>query len=158
MLFSLYYLIYLMSYIECNCDGDGSLDGKCDDAGKCSCKTGFDGVKCNTCAKKFFGFPQCRGIFFFFNFSKIMLFSFYYLIYLMSFIEGNCDGDGSLDGKCDDAGKCSCKPGFDGVKCNTCANNFFGFPQCRGMYLFFSIFLKLLLFTLYYLSYIFYRV
>ena len=53
-----------MSFIECNCDGDGSLDGKCDDAGKCSCKTGFDGVKCNACAKKFFGFPQCQGIFF----------------------------------------------------------------------------------------------
>ena len=53
-----------MSFIECNCDGDGSLDGKCDDAGKCSCKTGFDGVKCNTCAKNFFGFPQCQGIFF----------------------------------------------------------------------------------------------
>jgi hypothetical protein len=62
MLFS---LIYLMSFIECNCDGDGSLDGKCDDAGKCSCKTGFDGVKCNACAKKFFGFPHCQGIFFF---------------------------------------------------------------------------------------------
>ena len=56
----------------------------------------------------------------------------------MSLIECNCDGDGSLNGKCDDAGKCSCKPGFDEVKCNTCANNFFGFPQCRGMYLFFS--------------------
>ena len=74
---------------------------------------------------------------FFFNFSEIMLFSLYYL---MSFIECNCDGDGSLDGKCDDAGKCSCKTGFDGVKCNTCANNFFGFPQCRGMYLFFQFF------------------
>ena len=64
MLFSLYYKIYLMSFIDCNCDGAGSLDGKCDDAGKCSCKPGFDGVKCNTCAKKFFGFPQCQGIFF----------------------------------------------------------------------------------------------
>ena len=52
------------TFIDCNCDGDGSLDGKCDDAGKCSCKRGFDGVKCNTCAKKFFGFPQCQGIFF----------------------------------------------------------------------------------------------
>jgi hypothetical protein len=72
MLFSLYYLIYLMSFIECNCDGYGSLDGKCDDAGKCSCNTCFDGVKCNTCAKNFFGFPQCQGIFFF-NFSKIIV-------------------------------------------------------------------------------------
>ena len=58
----------------------------------------------------------------------------------MSFIECNCNGDGSLDGKCDDAGKCSCKPGFDRVKCNTCANNFFGFPQCRGIYILFQFF------------------
>ena len=68
-----YYLLFLylfLCFIECKCDGDGSLDGKCDDAGKCSCKPGFDGVKCNSCAKKFFGFPQCQGIFFFF-FSKI---------------------------------------------------------------------------------------
>ena len=67
MLFSLY---YLMSFIDCNCDGDGSFDGKCDYAGKCSCKPGFDRVKCNTCAKKFFGFPECQGILFF-NFSEI---------------------------------------------------------------------------------------
>ena len=64
----------------------------------------------------------------------------------MSFIECNCDADGSLDGKCDDAGKCSCKPGFDGVKCNMCAKKFFGYPQCEGI--FFSIFLKLTLFSL----------
>ena len=58
-----------MSFIECNCDQDGSLDGYCDDAGKCSCKPGFDEDKCNTCAKGFFGFPQCRGTHFF-NFYK----------------------------------------------------------------------------------------
>ena len=75
----------------------------------------------------------------------------------MSFIECNCDGDGSLDGKCDDAGKCSCKPGFDGFKCNTCAKKFFGFPQCQGIS-FFSVLLRLMLYSLYYLSYVFYRV
>ena len=58
-----------MSFLECNCHQDGSLDGNCNDAGKCSCKNGFDGDKCNTCGKEFFGFPHCRGIFFS-NFSK----------------------------------------------------------------------------------------
>ena len=77
-------------------------------------------------------------VFFFLNFSEIMLFSLYYLIYLMSFIECNCDGDGSLYGKCDDAGKCSCKPGFDGVKCNTCTREFFAFPQCQDFFFKFS--------------------
>ena len=60
-IFSLYYLV---SFIGCHCHRDGSLDGKCDDAGKCYCKFGIEGDKCNTCAKKFFGFPNCRGIFF----------------------------------------------------------------------------------------------
>ena len=54
-----------MSFIDCNCDEDGSLDINCTDAGKCSCKPGFDGDKCNICAKDFFGFPQCQSILFF---------------------------------------------------------------------------------------------
>ena len=52
-----------MFFIECNCHQDGSLDGNCDDAGKCSCKRGFDRDKCNTCGEGFFGFPHCQGIF-----------------------------------------------------------------------------------------------
>ena len=44
-----------MSFIECNCHQDGSVDGNCDKAGKCSCKPDFDGDKCNTCAKGYFG-------------------------------------------------------------------------------------------------------
>ena len=59
-----------MSFIECNCDQDGSEDGNCNDTGKCVCKPGFDGNKCNTCAKEFFGFPRCQGIYFFSIFSK----------------------------------------------------------------------------------------
>ena len=74
----------------------------------------------------------------------------------MTFIECNCDRDGSVFGNCDDAGKCSCMPGFDGDKCNTCAKDFFGFPQCQGIV--FSNFSKNMLFSLYYLSYVFYRV
>ena len=67
-------------------------------------------------------------------FKKICYFLF--TIYRMSFIECNCDQDGSLGGNCNDAGKCSCKPGFDGDKCSKCANNFFGFPHCQGIHFF----------------------
>ena len=59
-----------MSFIVCNCHGDGSEDGNCNDAGICSCKLGFEGDKCDTCAKEFFGFPQCQGIHFFSIFTK----------------------------------------------------------------------------------------
>ena len=43
-----------MSFIECNCDKDGSKDVNCNDAGKCSCKTGFDGDTSDTYAIDFF--------------------------------------------------------------------------------------------------------
>ena len=74
------------------------------------------------------------------NFQKIH-YLFFFTFYLMSFIECNCHQDGSLDGNCNDTGKCSCKHGFDGDKCNTCAKGLFGFPRCQGID-FFSIFLK----------------
>ena len=94
-------------------------------------------------------------VLFFQFFKKICYFLF--TIYRMSFIECDCDRDRSLGGNCDDAGKCSCKPAFDGDKCNTCTNKYFGFPRCQGI-VFFSIFQKNMLFSLYYLSDVFYRV
>ena len=127
-----------MSFIECNCDQDGSLDGNCNDAGKCFCKTGFDGDKCETCAKDFFGFPQCQGNYFFLFFQRIM--SFFPSIYFMSFVECNCYPNGSEDGNCNDAGKCSCWDVFEGDKCDMCAKEFFGFPKCQGIHFFFNLF------------------
>ena len=69
--------MYLISFIECNCDRDGSLGGNCDDAGKCTCKTGIDGVfqgfsgeKCDACVEGFYGFPYCQGGFMFALFLK----------------------------------------------------------------------------------------
>lgn len=50
-----------MSFIECNCTQVGSLDGNCNDAGKCSCELRFDGDKCGTCAKGYSVFPKCES-------------------------------------------------------------------------------------------------
>ena len=45
-----------------------------------------------------------------------------------------CDPDGSVDGNCDDLnGICTCKEGFTGEKCDECALEHFGFPNCQGM-------------------------
>ena len=75
----------------------------------------------------------------------------------MSFIECNCNGDGSENGNCNDAGKCSCKPGFDGNKCDKCVKGFFGFPQCQSIHLV-QFLQKIIQFFLYYILYVFYRV
>ena len=72
--------IYLLSFIACNCDTDRSISDNCDDVGKCSCKPGFGGDKCNTCAKGFFGFPHCQSINFFQSLWHVILFSLYCLI------------------------------------------------------------------------------
>ena len=76
-LFTIYVCILCISFLECNCDRDGSLGGNCDDAGKCTCKTGIDGVfqgfsgeKCDACIKGFYGFPYCEGGFMFSFFLK----------------------------------------------------------------------------------------
>ena len=56
-----------MPFIECHCNTDGSINGNCDNIGKCTCKTGtgffqgFSGEKCEKCDYGFYGFPFCQG-------------------------------------------------------------------------------------------------
>ena len=64
------------------------------------------------------------------------------------FIECNCHQNGSINSNCDNVGKCTCKMGFDGVKCDTCAkgfsgencekcnDGFYGYPNCQGRFFF----------------------
>ena len=33
---------------------------------------------------------------------------------------------------CDSAGHCTCKPNIQGYKCDECAANQYGFPNCQG--------------------------
>ena len=59
--------INFCNFIACNCDAGGSQHTACDDNGKCSCKAGYAGEKCDVCARGFYkkldGFPYiCSGI------------------------------------------------------------------------------------------------
>ena len=54
---------YFLAFIDCNCSTDGSKNGNCDKDGRCSCKLGFDEDKCGICAKGFYGFPRCKGVY-----------------------------------------------------------------------------------------------
>ena len=51
------------SFLDCNCNADGSLDDTCDaETGKCHCKCNVEGDKCDTCTAGYHTFPDCHGI------------------------------------------------------------------------------------------------
>ena len=49
-------------------------------------------------------------------------------------LDCRCNEQGSVDKNCDaTSGKCTCKDDtFAGDKCDQCAENHFGFPDCKG--------------------------
>lgn len=75
----------------CNCDQTGSIDTECtNEKGKCSCKTGFQGDKCNQCdVNNAFGtHPNCK--------------------------QCGCDITGSKGQDCSNTGVCTCKTDYEG--------------------------------------------
>ena len=44
----------------------------------------------------------------------------------------DCSENGSINQECDDKGQCTCKNNVDGMKCDVCHLNTFGFPTCEG--------------------------
>ena len=46
--------------------------------------------------------------------------------------ECDCNEDGSDD--CMDDGYCICKENVSGLKCDSCTEDAFGFPECLGKY------------------------
>ena len=51
----------------------------------------------------------------------------------MSILECNCNEEGSEGIECNDDGHCKCRCNVIGDKCDTCADNFYGFPLCYGI-------------------------
>lgn len=43
-----------------------------------------------------------------------------------------CSPTGTLPEGCDEAGRCLCRPGFDGPHCDRCHPGYHGYPDCRG--------------------------
>ncbi|XP_076178093.1 laminin subunit alpha-1-like [Ptiloglossa arizonensis] len=83
----------------------GSTRSQCDHQGQCSCRIGYDGLRCEKCAKGYYGYPRCRSC--------------------------NCNLAGSLQCgnevcDCDDEGRCPCKEHVVGRQCNKCNEGTFG--------------------------------
>jgi len=85
----------------CNCNQVGSLSLSCNADGKCACKAGVTGDKCDTCKPGYYGFSAsgCRRC--------------------------NCNFEGSTSPNCEASGQCNCKENVIGKQCNKCAPNFF---------------------------------
>ncbi|XP_051174494.1 laminin subunit alpha-1 isoform X1 [Leptopilina boulardi] len=91
---------------SCACT-PGSLRSQCLPNGQCPCRDGFDGLRCEHCAKGYYGYPKCRPC--------------------------NCNSDGTLPCPnesgicdCDSNGQCPCKKNAIGRRCDQCTEGTFG--------------------------------
>lgn len=91
--------------LPCNCNINGSLSLQCDVEGRCACRVGVTGEKCDTCQPGFhsLGPDGCRPC--------------------------ECDPSGSV-GDCSPLdGRCHCKQNVEGHSCDRCKPGFFNLQQ-----------------------------
>ncbi|XP_026559056.1 laminin subunit gamma-1 [Pseudonaja textilis] len=89
------------SCLPCNCSPVGSLSTQCDNYGRCSCKLGVMGDKCDRCQPGFHSLTEagCRRC--------------------------SCNPAGSTDECNVETGRCTCKDNVEGFNCERCKPGFF---------------------------------
>ncbi|XP_025424275.1 laminin subunit gamma-1 isoform X2 [Sipha flava] len=92
----------------CECDPVGSWSLQCNGEGKCQCRAGVTGDKCDRCADNHFDFSTtgCKPC--------------------------GCNVAGSLDNepRCEaENGNCICKENVEGIQCNKCKPGFFNLDE-----------------------------
>ncbi|VEN49015.1 unnamed protein product [Callosobruchus maculatus] len=87
--------------LACNCDPMGAIDLECDIEGKCRCRIGYEGDRCERCALGYDGWPRCEAC--------------------------ACDDKGTAPNanKCA-AETCQCKANVEGRFCDRCKPGYFG--------------------------------
>ncbi|XP_062413741.1 laminin subunit alpha-3-like isoform X1 [Pungitius pungitius] len=90
----------------CTCDYRGTLDRVCDAGGRCLCRHGVEGERCDRCRSGHHSFPDCQAC--------------------------ACDGAGAADGVCSPSGQCVCLPRYTGQECDQCAPGYYGYPDCAA--------------------------
>ncbi|KAF6293069.1 laminin subunit gamma 2 [Rhinolophus ferrumequinum] len=93
--------------LPCNCNSKGSLSARCDSSGRCSCKPGVTGDRCDRCLPGFHtltdaGCTQDQRL-----------------------LDSKCDCDpAGISGPCD-TGRCVCKPAVTGERCDRCRAGYY---------------------------------
>ncbi|XP_045372599.2 laminin subunit gamma-2 [Camelus bactrianus] len=93
--------------LPCNCDSKGSLSARCDNSGRCSCKPGVTGDRCDRCLPGFHTLTDagCTRD--------------------QRLLDSKCDCDpAGISGPCD-AGRCVCKPAVTGERCDRCRPGYY---------------------------------
>ncbi|KAM9226168.1 laminin subunit alpha-3-like [Dugong dugon] len=89
----------------CECDLDGVLPEICA-RGRCLCRPGVEGSRCDTCRLGFYSFPICQACW--------------------------CSALGSYQMPCSPVtGQCDCRPGVTGQLCDRCLSEAYDFPHCQ---------------------------
>ncbi|XP_040910690.1 laminin subunit alpha-3-like isoform X2 [Toxotes jaculatrix] len=91
---------------QCLCDYRGTLYGGCDALGRCLCRQGVEGERCDRCQPGYHSFPSCQACL--------------------------CDGAGVADSECGPNGQCICLPNYGGQECDECAPGYYGYPDCAA--------------------------
>uniref|UniRef100_A0A2K6FCC1 Laminin subunit alpha 3 n=1 Tax=Propithecus coquereli TaxID=379532 RepID=A0A2K6FCC1_PROCO len=91
----------------CDCNLEGVLPEICDAHGRCLCRPGVEGPRCDSCRSGFYSFPICQACW--------------------------CSALGSYQTPCSPVtGQCECRPGITGQRCDRCLSGAYDFPHCQG--------------------------
>uniref|UniRef100_A0A4X1VPX5 Laminin subunit alpha-3 n=1 Tax=Sus scrofa TaxID=9823 RepID=A0A4X1VPX5_PIG len=91
----------------CDCNLEGVLPEICDAQGRCLCRPGVGGPRCDACRPGFYSFPICQAC--------------------------QCSALGSYQMPCSPVtGQCECQPGITGQRCDRCLSGASDFPHCQG--------------------------
>ncbi|MEQ2239068.1 hypothetical protein ILYODFUR_000794, partial [Ilyodon furcidens] len=90
----------------CICDYRGTTHVVCDVYGRCLCRRGVEGERCDRCEPGYHSFPRCQAC--------------------------RCDGAGVAENVCSPNGQCNCLPNYQGNECDQCAPGFYGYPDCAA--------------------------
>ena len=112
----------------CNCNNQGATSSECNTNGTCSCKPNVIGKKCIHCKLGYYDFPDCKGT----SFKSFHSHNSQYHYTL----DCDCNNQGSTSEECNSSGNCFCKLNVIGSKCIKCDTGYYGFPHCKGRFVF----------------------